>query len=133
MFRLEVMAERTPAALVQVGVRFGRALLADESEADGLYDGGLNADPKWPLDYAWLEVAHGAWLRRRRRITESRPHLRAARDAFDALRLPHGPTKRERSYALQASARRSRPGRPASTLATGATDRPDGGVGPFQP
>src|SRR5260370_4076420 len=30
-------------------------------------------------------MAFGAWLRRQRRITESRPYLRAARDAFEAL------------------------------------------------
>jgi len=32
-------------------------------------------------------MAFGAWLRRQRRITESRPFLRSARDAFDALGL----------------------------------------------
>ena len=88
MSRLELMAGRTPAALVNVGLRFGRALLADDSEADGVYDAALNADPKWPFAYARLEMAYGAWLRRQRRIAESRPHLRAARDAFDSLGLP---------------------------------------------
>jgi len=33
-------------------------------------------------------MAYGAWLRRQRRVAESRPHLRAARDEFDALVLP---------------------------------------------
>jgi len=88
MSRLELMAERTPAPRVHIGLRFGRALLADESEAEGRYVAALNAEPKWPFDYARLEMAYGAWLRRQRRIAESRPHLRAARDAFDALGLP---------------------------------------------
>ncbi len=87
MDELEAMAERTTAPLVLIGVRLGRALLADESEAENLYEKALDSDPKWPFHYARLEMAFGAWLRRRRRITESRPHLRSARDAFDALGL----------------------------------------------
>jgi DNA-binding CsgD family transcriptional regulator len=85
MDRLEAMAERTTAPLVQIGVRFGRAVLANESEAESLFEKALEADPKWPFDDARLEMSFGAWLRRQRRITESRPHLRSARDAFDAL------------------------------------------------
>jgi DNA-binding CsgD family transcriptional regulator len=85
MERLETMAERTSAQLVQIGVRFGRALLAGESQAGNLYEQALEADPRWPFHYARLEMSFGAWLRRQRRITESRPHLRSARDAFDAL------------------------------------------------
>jgi ATP/maltotriose-dependent transcriptional regulator MalT len=85
MDRLETMAERTSAPLVQIGVRFGRALLADESEAENLYEKALDADPKWPIHHARLEMSFGAWLRRQRRITESRPYLRSARDAFEAL------------------------------------------------
>jgi DNA-binding CsgD family transcriptional regulator len=87
MDQLETMAERTTAPLVQIGVRVGRALLADESQAENLYEKALDADPKWPFHYARLEMSFGAWLRRQRRITESRPHLRSARDAFDALGL----------------------------------------------
>jgi hypothetical protein len=85
MDKLEAMAERTMAPLVQIGVRFGRALLANESEAENLYEKALGTDPKWPFDYARLEMSYGAWLRRQRRITDSRPHLRSARDAFEAL------------------------------------------------
>ena len=32
-----------------------------------------------------LLLAHGSWLRRRRRVSESRSPLRSARDTFDAL------------------------------------------------
>jgi DNA-binding CsgD family transcriptional regulator len=39
----------------------------------------------WPLTRARLRLAYGEWLRRQRRPADSRPHLRAARDAFDAL------------------------------------------------
>jgi DNA-binding CsgD family transcriptional regulator/tetratricopeptide (TPR) repeat protein len=87
MDELEAMAERTTAPLVLIGVRLGRALLANESEAEILYGKALDSDPKWPFHHARLEMAFGAWLRRQRRITESRPFLRSARDAFDTLGL----------------------------------------------
>ena len=82
---LEALGDRTPSDLVHIGLRFARPLLADESEAENLYELALDAEPKWPFDFARLEMSYGSWLRRRRRITESRPHLRAARDMFDAL------------------------------------------------
>jgi DNA-binding CsgD family transcriptional regulator len=85
MTLLEALGKRTPAALVHSALRFARPLLADESEAQELYETALNAEPKWPFDFARLEMSYGSWLRRQRRITESRPHLRAARDMFDAL------------------------------------------------
>ena len=40
---------------------------------------------RWPFQRARAPLAYGQWLRRRRRIAESRDPLRAARDAFDAL------------------------------------------------
>jgi DNA-binding CsgD family transcriptional regulator len=85
MALLEALGKRTAADLVHIGLRFARPLLADESEAQNLYELALDAEPKWPFDFARLEMSYGSWLRRQRRITESRPHLRAARDMFDAL------------------------------------------------
>ena len=85
MTLLEALAKRTPATLVHIGLRFARPLLADESDAQDLYESALDAEPKWPFDFARLEMSYGTWLRRQRRITESRPHLRAARDMFDSL------------------------------------------------
>jgi DNA-binding CsgD family transcriptional regulator len=85
MTLLEALGRRTPAALVHVGLRFARPLLADGPEAQDLYEIALKAEPKWPFDFARLELSYGSWLRRQRRITDSRPHLRAARATFDAL------------------------------------------------
>jgi DNA-binding CsgD family transcriptional regulator len=85
MIKLEELGKRTPAALVHLGLRFGRALLAGASEAESLYETALNAEPKWPFDYARLQMTYGSWLRRQRRITESRPYLRASRDTFESL------------------------------------------------
>jgi len=85
MTLLEALGKRTPAALVHIGLRFARPLLADDSEAQDLYECALKAEPRWPFDFARLEMSYGSWLRRQRRIIESRSHLRAARDIFDGL------------------------------------------------
>jgi len=65
--------------------------------------GGLSA---WPFARARLQLAYGAWLRRSRRVSESRAPLRAARDAFDVLGgSPWGDRARQE---LRASGERSR-------------------------
>ncbi|MGW0804722.1 AAA family ATPase [Nonomuraea sp. NPDC002799] len=85
---LEQVAARTPSPLLHLGLRHARALLADDADADALYRTALNADlARWPTARARLLLAHGMWLRRRRRIQEARVPLRAARDAFDVLGL----------------------------------------------
>jgi len=40
---------------------------------------------RWPFQRARLLLAYGQWLRRHRRIADSRAPLRNARDIFDAL------------------------------------------------
>jgi DNA-binding CsgD family transcriptional regulator len=105
MTLLEDLGKRTPAALVHLGLRFARPLLADDSEAQDLYECALKAEPRWPFDFARLEMSFGSWLRRQRRITDSRPHLRAARDIFDGLGVqPWGDKARAE---LRASGERS--------------------------
>jgi DNA-binding CsgD family transcriptional regulator/tetratricopeptide (TPR) repeat protein len=101
MTLLEALGKRTASDLVHIGLRFARPLLADESEAQDLFELALDAEPKWPFDFARLEMSYGTWLRRQRRITESRPHLRAARDMFDALGV--GPWADKARAELRAS------------------------------
>ena len=61
-------------------------LAGDAAEAEGLFRAALEAiPPAWGFERARLELAYGAWLRRRRRIADSRAPLRSARDAFDRL------------------------------------------------
>ncbi len=83
---LTPLAAGTPASWVQLGLRHARAVLADDDEAEPLFQsalsGGVN---RWPYQRARLLLAYGAWLRRQRRVAESRTPLRTARDAFDAL------------------------------------------------
>jgi DNA-binding CsgD family transcriptional regulator len=65
---------------------YARAQLADDEHAEAIYLEVLGRDlAPWPLARARLQLAFGEWLRRRRRIADSRTRLRAARDTFDAL------------------------------------------------
>jgi DNA-binding CsgD family transcriptional regulator len=65
---------------------------------------------RWPLYRARLLLALGQWLRRQRRIAESRAPLRAARDAFDALGVaPWGERARQELRASGESSRRRTP------------------------
>ena len=60
-----------------------------------------------PFMYARLLLAYGTWLRRQRRVTESRAPLRAARNAFDALpAIPWGERARRELRAAGESSRR---------------------------
>jgi DNA-binding NarL/FixJ family response regulator len=55
-------------------------------------------------------LAYGMWLRRQRRVAESRSALRAARDAFDALgALPWGERARQELLASGERSRRRSP------------------------
>jgi DNA-binding CsgD family transcriptional regulator len=61
-------------------------LLADDHEAQSRFDEALGADlAQWPFQRARLQLAYGQWLRRQRRIADSRAPLRAAGDTFDGL------------------------------------------------
>lgn len=83
---LAPLAEKTPASWIQLGLRHARAVLADDEDAEALFQLALNAEVnRWPYQRARLLLAYGAWLWRQRRVAESRTPLRAARDAFDAL------------------------------------------------
>ncbi len=84
--QIETAAGDTPGSWIALGLRHANALLADETDAAQRFDDALGADlGRWPFQRARIQLAHGQWLRRQRRITESRAPLRTARDAFDAL------------------------------------------------
>src|SRR5206468_9270393 len=84
--QIEAAAGDTPTVWIALGLRHARALLADDEQAENRFDEALSAElGRWPFQRARLLLAHGQWLRRQRRITESRAPLRAARDTLDAL------------------------------------------------
>src|SRR5918997_1412591 len=83
---MEAILSETRPPRLRVALEYARPLLAEDDEAEDLFRAALDADlAAWPFDRARLELSFGAWLRRQRRVAESRVPLRAARDAFDAL------------------------------------------------
>jgi DNA-binding CsgD family transcriptional regulator/tetratricopeptide (TPR) repeat protein len=82
---IEAVCEQTPSPDIHVALRHARAVLSDDDHAEPLYRSALDSDPSPRFDQARLHLAFGAWLRRQRRVAESRPHLRQARDELEAL------------------------------------------------
>ncbi|MGR6918196.1 ATP-binding protein [[Actinomadura] parvosata] len=84
--RLDILAGRTGSPYLKAMAAYARPLVAPDDAAEPLYrralDGGLS---RWPFHRARLLLAYGRWLRRRRRLVESRSPLRAAMESFDAL------------------------------------------------
>jgi DNA-binding CsgD family transcriptional regulator len=84
--RLEPLLERGGSPVLQAGLLYARPLLADDSQAEEQFQFGLSANlAACPLTRARLLLAYGSWLRRRRRVAESRTPLRAAGEIFEAL------------------------------------------------
>lgn len=107
MRQLELLARQTPSPWFHVGLLYARPLLAAEGDAEPLFRDALATDmARWPLYRARLLLAFGEWLRRQRRIADSRAPLRTARDAFDALGV--GPWGERARHELRASGESSR-------------------------
>jgi DNA-binding NarL/FixJ family response regulator len=80
------IAATTGAQHLQVQLAYGAAMLADDSEAEELFQLAIAAGAAgWPFYSARAKLAFGAWLRRQRRAAESRLPLRQAAETFDAL------------------------------------------------
>ena len=84
---VELVAGEHPETWVGLEIRYARAILATSAAvAAERFENALGADlSRWPFQRARVLLAYGRWLRRERRVADSRPPLRAARDAFDAL------------------------------------------------
>jgi DNA-binding CsgD family transcriptional regulator len=83
---LERRAATTSSPALHAGLRYARAVLAEDDKAEELFEVALSADlTGWSFLRARTQLAFGEWLRRERRAVESRRHLRAARETFDAL------------------------------------------------
>jgi len=82
---LEPVAAQSRSPVLEIGLRFARALVASDAEAEGLFQAAITEDTTLPLMVARSQLAYGLWLRRQRRIAESRGPLRAARDAFQSM------------------------------------------------
>jgi DNA-binding CsgD family transcriptional regulator len=104
---LEPLAARTRSPLLLAALEFARAVLAADAEAEQRFATGPGPRlAEHPFVRARLELAHGARLRRQRRIAECRAPLRAAREALDALGA--GPWAERARQELRASGEASR-------------------------
>ncbi len=69
-----------------MNLAFASAVLAPDDEVEARFAEALSMDlTRWPYEHCRLLFAYGKVLRRRRRVRESRDHLRRARDGFDRL------------------------------------------------
>jgi DNA-binding CsgD family transcriptional regulator len=82
---LERAALITPSPTLHVQLSYARAVLA-EDDTESLYLAALSQDlVRWPWARARIELAYGSWLRRQRRVAESRSVLRAAYATLSAI------------------------------------------------
>jgi DNA-binding CsgD family transcriptional regulator len=105
--QLEATVGQRPGIWIALVLGHARALVAEPAEAGERFDEVLATDlTRWPFQRARIQLAYGQWLRRHRRVAESRAVLRSARDTFDALGCaPWSETARRE---LRASGERSR-------------------------
>jgi DNA-binding CsgD family transcriptional regulator len=81
---LEEEAKTVASPILHVQLSYARAVLADDDRAEALYLEALSQDlTRWPWARARIELAYGTWLRRQRRVAESRAPLRAARTTLE--------------------------------------------------
>ncbi|MGO4692495.1 AAA family ATPase [Glaciibacter sp. 2TAF33] len=102
-------AEGTDAGWAASAADYGRALLADGTDAEGHFRSALkrHTGGTRPFDRARTELAFGEFLRRARRRVDSREHLRAALMTFEELGArPWAERAREELRASGESSRR---------------------------
>lgn len=130
---LELRATSCPSPLLHDQLRYARAVLAEDKDAEELFRAALGADlARWPWTRARLQLAYGSWLRRQHRVSESRPFLREAGTAFEVIGAG---SWAEQSRVELRAARRSLHVRRTDRcrgppLAAGTTDRLHGGRWP---
>ena len=84
----EQVAKETRAPHLQVQVAYAAAILASDSVAERDFCAAIAAGrAELPFYVARAQLAYGVWLRRHRRMTQSRAPLREAAETFDALGL----------------------------------------------
>ena len=111
--RLEADAVRMKMPWWRIGVAYGRAVVAahaaDAPAAESAFAAARALDlSRWPLARARLSLAYGTWLRRQRRIAESRAELRSARDLLDAIGVRYLADRAQRELGASGEATRHR-------------------------
>jgi ATP/maltotriose-dependent transcriptional regulator MalT len=83
---MEEISAVSPLPWLVAGIAYARALLASDNEAESSFTAALAGQAaNWPFFRGRLQLAYGSWLRRHRRVTESRLMLRDARDTLDGI------------------------------------------------
>ncbi|MEA2124931.1 MAG: hypothetical protein QOI80_1713, partial [Solirubrobacteraceae bacterium] len=104
---VEAMVGDRPGTWIALVLRHARALVAEPANAGEHFEAALAADlARWPFQRARIQLGYGQWLRRQRRVADSRTMLRAARDTFDGLGCARWSEQARRE--LRASGERSR-------------------------
>jgi DNA-binding CsgD family transcriptional regulator len=86
--RLESLAAVTSAPMLRAQAAYARPMVAPDDRAEPLYQSALARDlASFPQLRGRMLLWYGRWLRRQRRIADSREPLRAAGDTFSALRF----------------------------------------------
>src|SRR6185295_17983478 len=109
---LETDSVRMKMPWWRIGIAYGRAVLAsaaDDAAAGSAFASAQAMDlERWPLARARLHLAHGMWLRRQRRVAESRTELRLARDLLDAIGVRYLADRAQRELGASGEATRHR-------------------------
>ncbi len=71
MATLEPLAAQSRSPVLEIGLRFARALVAGDDEAERLYQAAITEDTSLPLMVARSQLAYGTWLRRQRRVADA--------------------------------------------------------------
>jgi len=83
---LESLQVETWSSFLRAQLNYARPLLSPDDQAESLFKSALADDlQRWPYLRGRTLLAYGAWLRRHRRVTESRTPLRVAHETFEAL------------------------------------------------
>jgi ATP/maltotriose-dependent transcriptional regulator MalT len=108
----ETISDATGAPHLQVQVAYAAAILAKDAVAEEHYRIAIaSARADWPFYVARAQLAYGVWLRRHRRMTQSRAPLREAAETFDALgQLRYAERARRELRASGERTRRRAPG-----------------------
>ena len=111
--RLEADDVRMKTPWWRIGVSYGRAVLAatsgDAAAAEAAFATARSMDlERWPLARARLSLAYGTWLRRQRRVAESRAELRSARDLLDAIGVRYLADRAQQELGASGEATRHR-------------------------
>jgi DNA-binding CsgD family transcriptional regulator len=83
---LEPIASQCGSPILRAGLACAKPLLADDDDVEAQFQAALELDlSSWPFLRARTSLNYGEWLRRQRRIAESRRLLRTAAELFGAL------------------------------------------------